>query len=158
MSGNIHVYGQWSSFRKIKGKSPGKQIFPCRGSDLHYSSYTTRSQCHHFLLATFPYQHECFSFFSFYLSSLTMCQRGEICPVLFRKLCCPQLKRNISSALAIDHANGCYSMSTDIMEWQNFHGQLIRREKPSILQTLVTWWPLTTSQAFTRSLKYYIHP
>lgn len=39
MSGSIHVYGQWSSFRIIKGKSPGKQIFPCRRSNLHDSSY-----------------------------------------------------------------------------------------------------------------------
>lgn len=102
MDGNIHVYEQRSSFRAIKGKSPGKQIFPCRGC----MAPPMWSQCCHFLLATCPQQHICFCF-SFYLPVLTMCQRGEICSGLFRKLCCPQLKRNVSSALSSDHRNGC---------------------------------------------------
>lgn len=96
------------------------------------------SQCCHFLFATCPYQHRCF-FFSLYLPILTMCQRGEICPVLFRKVCCPELKRDVSSALASDCGNGCYCMSADPVERQKFQEQLIRREKSSILQTLVTW-------------------
>lgn len=152
MDGNIHVYEQRSSFRAIKGESPGKQIFPCRGC----MAPPMWSQCCHFLLATCPQQHICFCF-SFYLPVLTMCQRGEICSGLFRKLCCPQLKKMSHLPYPVT-TEMVVCMSADTVEWQNYHGQLTRRQKSSILQTSVTWWPLTTSQAFTLSLKHYIHP